>query len=405
MTSSGEIVKCEGHSQWSESCEAIQFLNRSTFATSEKTVLVFGCGRGGTSAVSGALRILGVDMPHAHPLKHEWSPVCYVGEQVDRAATSRNIRSLNLKFRIWGWKAPKDVFCLNQYLSMLRNPHIIIVFRNILDVLKSSYKHEDIDFTASAIDVSNVYSELCHLINFTNLPVALINYEKLCANPLGPFTKIAYWLNLCCSNEMLEKGSKFTQVAKGEYREIDNNISESSFDPRELAIDQAKAQIAIYGKRAAEFLAYHSALLDDLRMAYEIKDHLNRALTEMHHCIPFEEQPMDIEGEDKSDDNNTLTTDAQPMDIEGEDKSDDNNTLTTDAQPMDIEGEDKSDDNNTLTTDAQLDELRRCARAAESAYQENRTKYFAALRDRIAIQTVIDNLAKEVADRKVGLST
>jgi spore maturation protein CgeB len=351
-----------------ENCGAVRFLNRASSPTLERTILVFGCGRGGTSAMSGALRLMGVNMPNAHPLKHEWSPICFSEQQIDRETTQNNITIFDRQYPIWGWKAPKDVFYFDQYVSMLRNPHIVIVFRNIYDVINSSHKHEKLDFGATAIDISDVYRELCHLITFTCLPIALVHYDKMLQDPMGVLAKIDSWLNLRCSNDMLSAASKFTQVENGMYRPISENTHDWSFDSREIAFDQAKFQIDAYKKRAMQFSNYHAAIVEDLRKAYEVKNELDTQLTELEHPDPTGRHAA-LESE-------------RVAEVEGEEHV-------------------KCNDKGSLPTDAELDELRGLARIAEFSYYENKAQYLAALRHRIAIQTTIDSLAKEVKFRKL----
>jgi hypothetical protein len=102
-------------------CNSIRFLNPPNSSVREKTVVIFGVGRGGTSAISGICRILGVMMPGAHPLKHEWSPFSYVGEEVEPTRTRDKIRWLNDHYQVWGWKSPRDIFSFHRFEPMLRN--------------------------------------------------------------------------------------------------------------------------------------------------------------------------------------------------------------------------------------------------------------------------------------------
>lgn len=276
-------INTEGAEDIAERCGSVKFLNSSPSLTDEKTVLVFGCGRGGTSAVSGGLRLLGVNMPNAHPLKHEWSPVCFLNGQIDRHATRENILCLNNQYSVWGWKAPKDIFYIDQYLSMIRNPHIVIVFRNILDVLNSNASHEKIDFVASAIDTSDVYTEICRLITFTCFPVALINYEKMLVNSFQTFKALNQWLNLKDGDDSISKAENFTKVEPGRYNAIQGSPDNFIIDAKELALDQAQAQLQVYSKRTEEFLDYNQALLEDLRKACEIKNNLERKIAEIRY--------------------------------------------------------------------------------------------------------------------------
>lgn len=341
-------------------CPSIHFLNNS-FPFSEKTILVFGCGRGGTSAVAGVLRILGVFMPNAHPLKHESSPISYEGSRVNREATRRSIENFNLKYPIWGWKAPKDVFCLDQYIDMIRNPHIIIVFRNILDVIDSTCRHEKIDFVASAIEVADVYKELCKRLTFTCLPVALINYERMCNNPMETVSEIDRWVKADSTKDTLESAANFTKVEGRQYKAVDrDNSAGLSFGSGELALDQANAQLTVYGKRIPQLSSFHAALGEDLNAAHKIKEHLQNKIAELS----------------PEEDLSQQTTGIEVYRVFSK----------TEVSVLDYE----------LNEDINLDDLVHRAKSAEDTYYQIKKQYQAVLRERMEIQKVIDDLAAKL---------
>jgi len=151
-------------------------LRQSNDSTPEKTVLVFGLGRGGTSLVSGLLIELGVFMGHnAHKTKHEYTPF-YPG--MPKIELLEAIRSNDRAHSVWGWKCPKDIFLIDQYLHHLRNPHAIIVFRNFLDTSMSSYKHSSLDLLHSLRQNRAVMERIISFAIDSEVPTALVSYEK-----------------------------------------------------------------------------------------------------------------------------------------------------------------------------------------------------------------------------------
>src|SRR5262249_48795734 len=170
----------------------------------------FGFGRGGTSALAGVLRILGVAMPKTvHPLKHEWSPVVYASAGIDRDNTRRRIEEMNREHPIWGWKSPRDVFGVSQFETMLRNPHYIVIFRNIFDVCASTKRYEGLSFEALMPDVAASFSEIAHFIGTSMSPLALASFEQLTADPESTIGPIAGWLGLAPGDETVRCAAQF----------------------------------------------------------------------------------------------------------------------------------------------------------------------------------------------------
>ena len=107
------------------------FVNPSN-ALRERTFVVLGVQRGGTSMVAGALRALGVDMGRAG-LNHEDRRFLHASE----ATLSKVIAERNFELPVWGFKAPETTLQLDFLETALRNPHFICVTRNILAVVDS----------------------------------------------------------------------------------------------------------------------------------------------------------------------------------------------------------------------------------------------------------------------------
>jgi hypothetical protein len=183
----------------------IRTLNSELRSPKQKTVIVFGVGRGGTSAVAGVLRELGVVMPGAHPLKHEWSPVCYHGDgSVDAESTSANLRHANKLYDIWGWKSPKDAFCFDQFQSYVRNPVLVIIYRNLLDAALSGARYGEFDWEICMEDYAAAQAQLSKIIKYNAQPIVVLGYERLVREPAGV---IKLWRTILLTLETCVAGS------------------------------------------------------------------------------------------------------------------------------------------------------------------------------------------------------
>lgn len=130
--------------------------------TTEKTIIVLGCARSGTSLVAGLLNIVGVNMSFrmnpstknpggAHDDSEIVSLMYKMG--VDRHCGldlkkkyDKDIKEL-IKTRrkpheLWGWKSALTHFYIDLFLPYTHNPHLVFIFRNPLNIIKSGLFNE-----------------------------------------------------------------------------------------------------------------------------------------------------------------------------------------------------------------------------------------------------------------------
>ena len=163
---------------------------------------------------------------------------------------------------------------------MLRNPHVIIAFRNMLDVMISSSKWDGIDFASNAIDIGDGFQEICRFITLGRLPIALINYEQLCADPAKVIWSIDDWLDTNASADALAAATRFITAGGRGYKDVARSEDHPPlFDQNELDADRAQAQFYCYEKRATEFTAHSLALFQDLVKALTIEGELEAKLS------------------------------------------------------------------------------------------------------------------------------
>jgi len=194
---------------------------------SKKEVIILGMHRSGTSLVSGLLAKLGVSVGKdfdgptpSNPVSHfediEFRKLNdkilkYSGGYWDQPPKELEILKNKKKFskaierlvikksrrRIWGWKDPRTVITIENYMQFLKNPYFIIVFRNPLSIALSlnNRKSRPIE---SGLKLSSVYNQ--RIVNFLkkypNTKKILINYEDLILDPVSELRKIIEFIQI-----------------------------------------------------------------------------------------------------------------------------------------------------------------------------------------------------------------
>ena len=244
----------------------MHFLNRRLPDPSGRTVIVLGCGRGGTSAIAGALRVLGIPFPSgSHPLKHESSPVVYQREQIDRRTTEANLRAMDGWFGLWGWKSPRDLFSVHSWVSMVRNPMFVLIWRDQIQTARSIVRRERLEFEVALRHVAEVYAELGRFAFTAPFPLAIVGYDELCAAPAEVLPELAAWLGCPLPEDSLARAARFLRPGDGHYTTIDDSVT--IFSEAELALDQAATQSALYGQAEIDLAIATQTLELDIRTA------------------------------------------------------------------------------------------------------------------------------------------
>jgi hypothetical protein len=200
----------------------------------EKTVVVLGLARSGTSVITGILRILGVEMgssiqDRANPfgsfedrdfalLQREifeaansessyWNPpsqeaILGVEGQV-RASIEEIVQRKSQNGPIWGWKHPRTILTLELFLPALRNPHLVAVFRNPLGIAHSSvehtknYKSGKVDFFQALQIVNFYYGKMAKTLEAHRaLPTVCTAYEDVLNDPVQEARRLAHFLKI-----------------------------------------------------------------------------------------------------------------------------------------------------------------------------------------------------------------
>ena len=186
----------------------------------EKTFIVIGATRGGTSMVAGVLHHLGVNMVSTLPSTVYERLDLSLAIEGDTADEANNIiASLNTQYKIWGWKRPDSIYHTEKWQDKFRNPHYIFVFRDLFVIAnrnRISMLHDVIDNIQTA---NEHYRLMTEFLKKTKAPTLLISYEKAIMNQQYFVENMSKFVGSKQSKEMIENALKFIQTDNQEYLE------------------------------------------------------------------------------------------------------------------------------------------------------------------------------------------
>ena len=181
----------------------------------EKTVVILGMHRSGTSLVAGILEKLGVNMGErqvgvhwSNPLGHfenidfvkmddkilekaggTWddppdiSKILELLSDKELMQEIENVVKKNEDMR-WGWKVPTTSLTIELYLPFLTNPHFIVCYRDPEAIAKSLKKRDDMD-REKALQLTDFYVKSIKdfFERHPELKYIELQYENVIKNP------------------------------------------------------------------------------------------------------------------------------------------------------------------------------------------------------------------------------
>lgn len=145
-----------------------------------RTYVCFGVARGGTSAVAGAMQRLGVFMGDGLPNNYE-DPRFGLGQSPARMREA--IAERNAAHDVWGWKFPAASNYLERLSKDLRNPYLVVVFRDIAATMKGHMRWHNHEITLAANEILVQQQKNWLLVERWRVPTLLVSYEKAILDP------------------------------------------------------------------------------------------------------------------------------------------------------------------------------------------------------------------------------
>ncbi len=198
-------------------------------AEQQKTVVVLGMERSGTSVVAKILKMIGVDMgPNVNITRscprgnyedlefvrlikkivksaggHHWEPpeikdILALRKRFDKEVKALIERKSKGK-QLWGWKYPWTLLVIDLFYPHLRNPHFVYVFRSPLGVARSAVLHTLGRVKLSqGLEVANFYNRrMAELLRkYNEVPSIMIDFEEAVEQPMKVAEQLGKFLGI-----------------------------------------------------------------------------------------------------------------------------------------------------------------------------------------------------------------
>lgn len=189
-------------------------------AVRERTLVVLGPGRGGTSAVAGMLSHLGVFLgDELGRVNYEDLRLSKTVENGDLASAGEVLADYNRRHAVWGWKRPSSFKYLDQIESSFRNPHFICVFRDVAAIASRRELSMGFDVTKSMQGALRAYLKIADFLQRTSRPGMVLSYEKLLSDPGAAAAVLASWA-LTDDPELVRAAAASVEANPYSYRSV-----------------------------------------------------------------------------------------------------------------------------------------------------------------------------------------
>ncbi len=153
-------------------------------AKAQKTIVVLGLPRSGTSMIGKVLYELGIFHDDGYLNKNVYEDKMAI-DVFENNVNKLNeyIRNQNNKYNIWGFKRPGAYYYIDKYVHQLRNPIYIVPFKDLLAMSLRKNISIDMDFSFALKETMKQSNELIQFLDRTKVPMILFSYEKAILNP------------------------------------------------------------------------------------------------------------------------------------------------------------------------------------------------------------------------------
>lgn len=179
-----------------------------------KTIVIIGAQRGGTSMVAGVARELGVNLGRNLGNNHE-DPE-FITE--DLYEIRRVVARRNADNDVWGWKMPHSSLYIAGLLPEIRDPFVIVVFRNLMAVVESHMKRSGADFATAFEVAAEREAQVAATVPAIKCPLMVVNYDKAIRKPDTLVDQLCAFLHLQPSDNGRQRALEMINPKRGYAR-------------------------------------------------------------------------------------------------------------------------------------------------------------------------------------------
>jgi hypothetical protein len=168
------------------------WLHNNLNCPEHSTIAVTGLGRSGTTMLARILTGLGINMgQNITPQSHEDKDIQLLLKSKDMVGFGEICNARNEKYDQWGFKSPGLRGSLQLACNKMRNPRVIVIFRDVLSISLRNNISMDTDVISALESSIDGYSKLIRTIKNSDTPILALSYEKCLANPTLAIEQIA----------------------------------------------------------------------------------------------------------------------------------------------------------------------------------------------------------------------
>ncbi len=182
----------------------------------QRTILVTGHFRGGTSMVAGILRMLGlflgdrIERGNNEDLEFKDAPV---------SAIRARIRERDAAHHVWGFKYPGVFLTGAEWIDEVRNPIVVCIMRDLLACAQSEVFNrqfaDELDALRSKCDHQTKLMQFLEVVKARRRPFMLISYERALQHPRDVVDSLAAFAGLDAPEETRRNAADFVTPERG----------------------------------------------------------------------------------------------------------------------------------------------------------------------------------------------
>jgi hypothetical protein len=183
----------------------------------ERTLVITGTPRGGTTAIAECIATLGVPMGVSVPPRPEqfnyedpaFTRILHMEppEDLDLESLRELVRQRNEEYSTWGFKLPMALRSLPALERELRNPMFLFVFRDLVAVSSREVIANGDNAISAMVRALEWQQKMLDFIASSIAPCLLISYEKALQFPDLLARILARWSGLPCAESFLKDAS------------------------------------------------------------------------------------------------------------------------------------------------------------------------------------------------------
>lgn len=158
----------------------VQVLNAEQPCPAQRTLVVLGVARSGTTMVAGALQQLGIEMfggGKRNPV-FEDVPLAEALEARDVSRARLLIAQRDQHAEVWGWKRPSALTYIRRVEKHLRNPEYVVVFRDLMAIANRNQISVRADLLDNMAEALVQYRSLLDFLAHSRRRTLVFSYEK-----------------------------------------------------------------------------------------------------------------------------------------------------------------------------------------------------------------------------------